>query len=276
MANARMRIFGADEREADFCGNGALLTLHLLFDERQSGGDPPGERVLETASGVKRGIRQKNDHVSVEVGGVTNLDAEIDELTLSRLDDIGVNFEGFRIPGEPHIVVSARPGSPVINQSRREFEAMARSIARFFKFDGGVNVTLIVGQDDCGLRVRTYERGVQRMTGSCGSGAVAAASTCINGNACASTTVISPGGEHQVWTDQDARQWWLSAPATPLRWRVFPELAAWLRACSLRPLSAGPLDMARDPGRPKFRAPDVRQIFGFSDSDGSTPPERHN
>jgi len=271
IADARMRIFGADAREAEFCGNGALLTLHLLFNERQSAGDPPGELDLETASGVKRGICENNGRVAVEVGIVTKLDDAIDHRTLSRFDGIGVNFEGFRLSGEPHLVVSAPPGSAVINQSRQEFEAMARKLAQLVEFDGGVNVTLILGQDDSGLRIRTYERGVQRMTESCGSGAVAAASTRINGSTCPRITVLSPGGEHHVWTDQDTLQCWLSAPATHLRWEEFPELAAWLRRCSLRPVGSSLFTVARRPEEPEFGDPDVRRFLGLSESDDATP-----
>lgn len=276
MADARLRIFGADEREADFCGNGALLTLHLLFSEWQSIGDAPDELVLQTASGVKRGAREKDGRVSINVGMVRELDTMIDDVALAYLDSIGVGFEGFRAPGEPHLVVSARPESGVINQSRPEFEAMARSIAQLVEFDGGVNVTLILGHGELGPHVRTYERGVQRMTESCGSGAVAAASTCKNADAFANMTVVSPGGEHQVWTDQNVAQWWLSAPATHLRWKEFPELAAWLRTSSLSPGSGDPLEVVRGPGEPGFPAPDVRKFLSLGASGGGPSRERHS
>ena len=271
IADARMRIFGADGREAEFCGNGALLSLQLLFNERQSAGDPRGELDLETASGVKHGIRENNGRVAVEVGIVTKLDDAIDDRTLSRFDGLGVNFEGFRLSGEPHLVVSAPPGSAVINQSRQAFEAMARSVAQLVEFDGGVNVTLILVQDDCGLCIRTYERGVQRMTESCGSGAVAAASTRIYGSTCPTITVISPGGEHHVWTDPDARHCWLSAMATHLRWNKFPELSARLRGCSLQPVGGSLFTVSQSPEEPEFGDPDVRRFLGLTEPDDATP-----
>jgi len=203
-ANARMRVFGADAREADFCGNGSLLALDVLFGEQQEDLKTGSQINLETRVGTKTGFYKFGAGQYIQFGKVTNADTAIPNLNidpdaLQMAAAWQARVVGFRIAGEPHLILmrDATSDNPLRDQA--QFELLAENIFNSVAYDGGVNITIIMNQiQDC-VEVMTFERGVRRLTQSCGSGAIAVASFLSDQSQSGRLlTIESRGGQHRV------------------------------------------------------------------------------
>jgi diaminopimelate epimerase len=203
-ANARMRVFGADAREADFCGNGSLLTLDILFSEQREALKFGSQVTLETRVGTITGF-YKNGYVQyVQYGNVTNADNAIPDLNidpdaLQMARAWQTRVVGFRIAGEPHLILMRDAPSDNPLRDQAQFELLAENIFNSVTYDGGVNITIIMNHIHDTVEVMTFERGVRRLTQSCGSGSVAVASVLSDqSRSMRLLTIDSPGGQHRV------------------------------------------------------------------------------
>ena len=168
-ADARMRIFNADGSEAQMCGKGARCVARYIRDKRQKTKD----RRQET----------RNGHVTIETGAgqlAASVRGERVALTMTpptglRLREIlpvdGRRFEaGVLNTGVPHVVV------PVASLDRVDVVTLGRRIRQHRRFaPHGTNVNFIQSRGRNRVRIRTYERGVEGETRSCGTGIVASA-----------------------------------------------------------------------------------------------------
>jgi len=167
-ADIKMRLFQPDGSEAEMCGNG----IRCLAKYAQDAGyvDPCFE--VETLAGVMP-IKARQIGVDfwarVDMGvpcfDRSNIPAEGEGEFLREL------VEGFEVSavntGVPHAVIFVE-----------DLEGLSiQEIAPFIRnspiFPEGVNVNFLKVGD--GLQVRTFERGVEGETFSCGTGAVASA-----------------------------------------------------------------------------------------------------
>ena len=83
-----------------------------------------------------------------------------------------------------------------------------------FESDGGVNVNFLTIIDAHHINVHTYEKGIENMVMSCGSGSVAAAYYAFKKNKIKSPVKISvPGGELKLIFNDSWSDVWLSGPA---------------------------------------------------------------
>jgi diaminopimelate epimerase len=131
-----------------------------------------------------------------------------------------IDVESFQTDGEDIIM---NTGSPHFVSMRKDVSAIdivpeARAIrynAIFAK--EGINVNFVEERDgQCTLR--TYERGVEDETYSCGTGTVAAALALAIKNAWSNGPVLlnTKGGQLKVWFEKDGavfRNIWLEGPA---------------------------------------------------------------
>lgn len=152
-ADFRMRYFNADGMEGTMCGNGGrcitLFAAHLGLIGR--------ETTFEGIDGLHRATILQNQNISLElkdVNGVRSLE------------------EGYLLDtGSPHFVTFV-PDLDVI-----DVDQQGREIRNQSRFGSeGVNVNFVSperGGDQ--IWVRTYERGVEAETLSCGTGVTAAA-----------------------------------------------------------------------------------------------------
>jgi diaminopimelate epimerase len=160
-----MKYFNSDGREASMCGNGGrcmALFAHLL-----------GITGREVTFRAKAGIYRAS------IDSVRGEDAAV---TLSMPDPTGIRpKESLRIgeetleygaidTGVPHVVLI------VDDLESIDVPATGRRIRRHSSFvQKGTNVDFIKVAGERLVRVRTYERGVEDETLSCGTGAVASA-----------------------------------------------------------------------------------------------------
>jgi diaminopimelate epimerase len=155
-----------DGSVAPGCGNGTRVAAAWA-----AGRTDAREFMIDTPAGTRRAVVDE-DGVTVESGvpsfdprdvGLRRADPLVDE-SVGGLDVTAVDA------GTPHAVAFlADPGA----LAAADPAALAPPVRHADVFEGGANVTLAAVADD-GVHVRTFERGVERETGSSGTGAVAA------------------------------------------------------------------------------------------------------
>ncbi|MGA1874489.1 MAG: hypothetical protein ACMUIA_02665 [bacterium] len=201
-AEVRLRIFGGDGREADFCGNGVAYTSHKVGEEMGK-----GIIRLETASGLKTAVRLDNGW-KVEIGQARSLNRELSEIPRSRFQ--GKTIIGLIRAGEPHLVLDRYPAFGELHVHRRDFEDYCRPLRDITAIQGGVSITMVFESKEKRMVIRTFERGARRQTFSCGTGSVSAAAAVFGQPAEGSVfDVCSPGGSHQVIFESG--RWYLVA-----------------------------------------------------------------
>jgi diaminopimelate epimerase len=171
-ATIRMRYFNADGGLAAFCANGTRCAARFAFLNVIAG----RRMTIETDAGI----------VAAEIG-------EAGAVTLSlpppyafraqRPLDVGQQtIHGSSIMvGVPHYVVFLRDDpSPALGTGlwSHDIVPLGRALRHHAGLQpDGANVNFVVVRDSHSIEVRTYERGVENETLSCGSGVVASAVT---------------------------------------------------------------------------------------------------
>ncbi|MBA2369688.1 MAG: diaminopimelate epimerase [Candidatus Protochlamydia sp.] len=159
-ADVRMRIFNADGNEAEMCGNGIRCLIHWLY----SNCTYQSTYLIETAKGLLKGSFDEGN-VCIDMGVPTdfkwNAPLSLDSITyLVHCLNTGV----------PHAVLFV---SNIEEVNIDRLGPMIRYHALWQPH--GINATFAQKLNDSTIAVRTYERGVERETLACGTGATAAA-----------------------------------------------------------------------------------------------------
>lgn len=189
-ADFKMRIFNPDRTEGEMCGNGARCVSRFALDY---GIAKTGELTFETLGGMVRAVVD---------GGLVTMDLAPVSLrgmvTDGRLCVGEDEFEySFITVGVPHCVIFER------ERSRRfeEYAPVGRAIRRrsdLFPQGTHVNFAVMGGEADM-IDIMTYERGVEDMTLSCGTGSVASAIVSwLSGRTGPDVRVKNPGGVNGV------------------------------------------------------------------------------
>jgi len=156
-ANLRMRIFNPDGSEAEMCGNGIRCVVKYAID---AGYVRQGKVVVETIAGEIEAEARKDTAnqtwVKVDMG-------------VPKFEFFEKELEGRKVSavntGVPHAVIFVDDLSVPMAQ-------VAPKIRHHPLFPEGANVNFVkVGKN--ALEIRTYERGVEAETLSCGTGAAA-------------------------------------------------------------------------------------------------------
>ncbi len=154
-----MRYFNRDGHEARMCGNGARCCAYYA---REKDMVSPGEFMLEASDGLHR-IRIQGDIVHLGM----QKPHDFKKMRINRKAD--GKEGGFVNTGVPHYVLLVEDLDSVnVDQtgSRYRYHPI---------FSGGTNVNFVQAGKSNSLCVRTYERGVEGETLSCGTGCVASA-----------------------------------------------------------------------------------------------------
>ncbi len=189
-----MVYFNSDGRQSSMCGNGGRCIVRFAHDL----GIHKSEYLFKAIDGDHR-ARIKGDTVSLEMIPVGQL---------QQRDDSSF----FLDTGSPHHVAfkASMPGAEFVDQARsiRNSESYRRE---------GVNVNFVKALDD-GLEMRTFERGVEDETYSCGTGVTAAALAAHYSRRVGDSPVAvkTAGGNLSVSfeaADHGYQNIWLSGPA---------------------------------------------------------------
>ncbi len=193
-ADFEMKYFNADGREGSMCGNGGrcltAFAQHLQLIN--------GHARFMATDGIHEAVITDNGWIELKMKDVNKVERTADTAILNT--------------GSPHFVKYAErvENIPVVEEGRR-----IRYEERFAR--EGINVNF-VEFDKEGLKIRTYERGVEDETLACGTG-VTAAAIAIAGNRNQSYTVPvkAKGGNLEVRydkiDDQHFENIWLCGPA---------------------------------------------------------------
>ncbi|MDL5361864.1 diaminopimelate epimerase [Halalkalicoccus sp. NIPERK01] len=178
----RMRLYQPDGGTAAMCGNGARCAARWAarrlrrLDTRERPEAASGARRLETDSltidtpAGERRARVGAETIEIEMGIPSFAPPDVPLAHEEPL--IREEIEGWEVTavntGVPHAVVF------VDDVSTTDLDAMAPPIRHSDRFPEGANVNL-ASERDGGFAQRTFERGVEGETRSCGTGAVAIA-----------------------------------------------------------------------------------------------------
>lgn len=160
-ADFRMRIFNPDGSQAQMCGNGIRCLAYYAYQRRLA---PPRMKIETLAGLIEAEI--KPDHrvrvrLPVPVQWRSNLSFQKDGQLLKG---------SFVNTGVPHIVFFVDDLEAIDVERLGVFIRYHKAFA-----PAGTNVNFAKADDRHKVEVRTYERGVEKETLACGTGATAAA-----------------------------------------------------------------------------------------------------
>jgi len=190
-----MKYYNSDGRESTMCGNGGRCMTKFAW---------------------QMGIRKPLYHF-IAVDG--EHEAEIDDdgavsLKMKDVKGIKEHHGDFILDtGSPHYVKMV---NDLYNYNVYQKGHDIRNSNNFAK--EGINVNFVEQNDDDEITVRTYERGVEDETLSCGTGVTACALVCYHNEiGFNSVTVNTPGGKLSVefdrMDDDSYSNIWLTGPA---------------------------------------------------------------
>ncbi|PKQ61752.1 diaminopimelate epimerase [Labilibaculum filiforme] len=193
----RMRYYNSDGKEGSMCGNGGRCIVAFAYR-------------LGIISEKARFIAVDGEH---EAKIITSEEAIQVSLKMIDVSDIEIGEDFYYLnTGSPHFVqfISDHENFDTYTEGKK-----VRYNNRFSEQGTNVNFVSI---EDQGLRVSTYERGVEDETYSCGTGVVASAISAsfkINRN---NFKIQTKGGVLEVHfqkiTEKQIENIWLTGPAT--------------------------------------------------------------
>ncbi|RFS14481.1 diaminopimelate epimerase [Emticicia sp. C21] len=187
----RMVYFNADGREGSMCGNGGRCTVRFAED-------------LGIFNGSTTFIAVDGEHEA-------SASTEVISLKMGEVHSLEQNTDyDFMNTGSPHYVqyVSDIKNFDVFNEGKK-----VRYSDEWVK-RGGTNVNFVEVLDNETIYVRTYERGVEDETYSCGTGVTASAlSAYLKHGLQSPVKIITNGGNLQVSFDKDFQNVYLIGPA---------------------------------------------------------------
>jgi diaminopimelate epimerase len=189
----KMRYFNADGKEGSMCGNGGRCLVQFAKD---SGIEKSSYHFIAT-DGPHDAIIQENGLIKLKMQDVSGIEESGRNKILNT--------------GSPHFIQYVENVSDIdvfnIGKSIRYNEVFKSS---------GINVNFVEKTNN-GIRLRTYERGVEDETLSCGTGATAAALASSEKDGHQIMNVKVQGGSLQIEfdrvSDQAFKNIWLIGPA---------------------------------------------------------------
>lgn len=189
-----MRYWNADGRPGTMCGNGARCIVNYAH----ALGIGAGQVTFWAPDGPHEAVREANGMVRLHMGDVNDIEAIGEDFALNT--------------GSPHYVRF------VSNLRERDIYQEGLSIRHSERFEKeGINVNFVERLGQGQIFVRTFERGVEAETMSCGTGVTASALVAWgDGKGRGQCQVLTPGGPLRVAFEQKAsgqfQDIWLIGP----------------------------------------------------------------
>lgn len=175
-ADARFHFFNSDGSIAEMCGNGIRCFSRYVVEN----GYAPQKLVVETLAGNKElEVRTEGTYwVKVDMGEPLFDSDKIPAQDVGN-EGLGVWKNTFNVKGDNVEVYAVNTGVPHAIIFRDDLGGDIVPIARGIRysnlFPDGANVNFVKVNSEGEITIRTYERGVEDETLSCGTGSVAAA-----------------------------------------------------------------------------------------------------
>lgn len=189
-----MKYYNSDGKEGSMCGNGGRCLVKFAYD---------------------LGIR-KSEYFFNAVDGLHEAELDVDGTVSLKMKDVDaietVHGDFILNTGSPHYV------KQVSNVRNVDVFKRGQEIRNSDDFEKeGINVNFVEQEEEDLLSVRTYERGVEDETLSCGTGVTAAAIAFYhNENGYNNVRIRTRGGNLSVEYDRIGDRYeniWLSGPA---------------------------------------------------------------
>lgn len=188
-----MKYYNSDGKPGSMCGNGGRCVSHFAFS-------------LGMAKKETKFIAADGEHEA-------KIDKNIVALKMNNVSDIKlIKGNYFLNTGSPHYIVFVK------NVAETDVFETGKKIRWFDDFaPGGTNVNFVEVTTD-GIFVRTFERGVEDETLSCGTGSTASAiASVLSGHTDTNPVKVKTmGGDLSVSfepTENGAKNIWLKGPA---------------------------------------------------------------
>lgn len=193
-----MQYYNADGNVSSMCGNGSRCIVNFAAHKKYIGSETNFAAIDGSHKAVI--LNTNNNLVRLQMGDVKQIQMSGNDVVLDT--------------GSPHYVrfVKSANDVNVIEEARK------LRYSHTYK-EKGININFVEKQDDC-LYIRTYERGVEDETLSCGTGVTASVLAAaftkqINDNG--RQMVKTPGGALTVQYEKDGEGFknvWLEGEAT--------------------------------------------------------------
>ncbi len=198
-ADLGYRHFNADGSPAEMCGNGARSLCFYAVSKKIASSPLTfeiGGEILEAW------IIDQNVKLRIPPPGTIQTDLSINE-------DKGLELGGFIMLGVPHLVLFTESLESV------NVETLGRKFSHHPMFANRTNVNFVRPIDVHAIEVRTYERGVESETLSCGTGSAASAIVShVRQKVLSPVCVRTSGGELRVEWEDIHRSVFLTGPAS--------------------------------------------------------------
>ncbi len=204
MNQLQMRYFNADGSVGEMCGNGLRAATRFAFEKKRV---KPGREIRLLADDGLHGVAlESENYIQVEI-----LFHESEEPVQfnAQVFDSRLSFLRFLNTGVPHVVLEVLGDLENI-----DVEKIGKKIRKHSTFaPKGTNVNFLKRLSSSKIQIRTYERGVEAETLSCGTGSVASALTLFERSARSEQrlTVETRGGTLEVQRNKAGL--FLSGPA---------------------------------------------------------------
>lgn len=182
--DASMKIFNSDGLEAEMCGNGLRCLVRYLYDHVEK----KAQYRIKTLKTIFD-VEQADGKVFIDMS-VSN---EVGKYDLSVFKEYPRSF--YIDTGVPHLCFLVDDAKLI------DIKAVAPTYRHHEMFPNGVNVNFIhvLDEKSQSAYVRTFERGVEDETFSCGTGVTACAHTLNHFlNWRGNIHIINRGGDHLV------------------------------------------------------------------------------
>lgn len=188
-ADLTMRIFNSDGSEGEMCGNGARCFARYAFERKLAG----AVMAFETLAGLMR-AEVKAPDVILDMGSIDCSKGLFDE-TVSLLGET-FPLAALRV-GVPHCAVFM---DNLAARNRNDLVLLGRTLRHdSLRFPQGVNVNFVQDLSEGKILVTTYERGVEDLTDSCGTGSTMSAIAAAKRWGLSSPVqAINPGGVNTI------------------------------------------------------------------------------
>ncbi len=168
-SDLKMRLFQPDQSEAEMCGNGIRCFAKYAHDK----GYVKDTCVVETLAGIIPVSMKYEDEQFFATIDMPEPKFDRKDIPATGEGEYIENVVGYDVYavniGVPHAVIF------VESLDTFEVAGLGRSIRYHQTFPRGTNVNFVERVDQGSIRIRTYERGVEGETLSCGTGATASA-----------------------------------------------------------------------------------------------------
>jgi len=205
-SDLKMRILQPDESEAEMCGNGIRCLAKFAFDAKYA----KESCTVETMAGevgVAMGYKEDEFSATITLPAPKFDRKDIPAVGAGEYKEKIGEYEVYAVnTGVPHAVIFVDAVESV------DIAAVAPAIRHHASFPQGANVNFVQRGTGDTITVRTFERGVEAETLSCGTGATASAAMAHKlGLAGTTVQVETKGGPLTITLNGGAK---MEGPAT--------------------------------------------------------------